>query len=68
MHLHFLIQNMSIEMLGFFKKKSIDTLQKKYERLMKEAYVLSKANPEESKRKQSEAIEVRKQIIAKEAA
>lgn len=35
---------------------------------MKEAYVLSKSNPEESKKKQLEAQEIQKQLVAKRAA
>lgn len=39
-------------------------MQKKYDRLMKEAYDLSKSNPEESLRKQKEAQAVQQRIIA----
>lgn len=39
-------------------------MQKKYDRLMKEAYDLSKSNPEESLKKQKEAQEVQRRIIA----
>ena len=39
-------------------------MQKKYDRLMKEAYDLSKSNPEESLRKQKEAQEIQRKIIA----
>jgi len=38
-------------------------MQKKYDRLMKEAYDLSKSNPEESLKKQKEAQEIQRQII-----
>ena len=47
------------------KKKS---LQDKFDSLMKEAYLLSKANPEASKKKQLEAQEVQKKIISLRAA
>lgn len=39
-------------------------MQKKYDRLMKEAYDLSKSNPEESLRKQKEAQQIQQKIIA----
>ncbi len=39
-------------------------MQKKYDRLMKEAYYLSKSNPEESLKKQKEAQEIQQKIIA----
>ncbi|MEP0985710.1 Lacal_2735 family protein [Ekhidna sp.] len=55
-------------MLNLFKRNSATSLQKKYDKLMKEAYVLSKSNPEESKKKQVEAQELQKLIIALQAA
>lgn len=55
-------------MLHLFKRDKTGTLQKKYDRLMKEAYVLSKVNPEEGMKKQLEAQEIQKQIIALQTA
>ena len=49
-------------MLGLFKT-SRGSLQKKYDKLMKEAYQLSKVNPQESLRKQQEAQQVQLQLI-----
>lgn len=54
-------------MLGFLKSSKIGSLQKKYDKLVKEAYDLSKSNPIESQKKQMEAQEIRKEIIAKAA-
>ncbi len=51
-------------MLKLFKSSKVDSMQKKYDRLMKEAYDLSKSNPEESLRKQKEAQEIQRKIIA----
>ncbi|MEO9869842.1 Lacal_2735 family protein [Ekhidna sp.] len=52
-------------MLRFLRKSKIESLQNKYDKLMKEAYVLSKANPQESLVKQKEAQEIHKQILLK---
>lgn len=49
-------------MLSMFKT-SQGSLQKKYDKLMKEAYQLSKVNPQESLRKQQEAQQVQIQLI-----
>lgn len=50
-------------MLGLFKKKSkTQVLQKKYEKLLKEAYELSTVNRSESDKKYVEAEEVMKEI------
>ncbi len=49
-------------MLSIFKS-SKGSLQKKYDKLMKEAYVLSKVNPQESLIKQKEAQQVQLQLI-----
>ena len=50
-------------MLGIFKKKSAtDVLEKKYRKLLKEAYDLSKVNRTESDRKQAEAQEILEKI------
>ena len=49
-------------MLNLFRS-STGSLQKKYDKLMKEAYVLSKVNPQESLRKQKEAQQVQLQLI-----
>ncbi|MEM0939323.1 MAG: Lacal_2735 family protein [Bacteroidota bacterium] len=51
-------------MLSLFKLYKKNSLQRKYHRLMKEAYDLSKVNPEESLKKQREAREIQLQIIA----
>ena len=50
-------------MLGIFKKKSpTNTLEKKYKKLLKEAYNLSKVSRTESDRKQAEAQEILEKI------
>lgn len=49
-------------MLSMFKT-SRGSLQKKYDKLMKEAYHLSKVDPQESLRKQKEAQQVQLQLI-----
>lgn len=51
-------------MLNMFKSSSRGSLQKKYDKLMKEAYHLSKVNAEESYKKQKEAQQIQLQIIA----
>jgi len=51
-------------MLNIFKSSKVNSLQKKYDKLMKEAYDLSKSNPGESLKKQREAQEVQKRLIA----
>lgn len=51
-------------MLKLFKTSKVSSLQKKYDRLMKEAYDLSRSNPDESLRKQQEAQAVQREIIA----
>ena len=51
-------------MLNLFKSSKISTLQKKYDKLMKEAYALSKTNPEASLEKQKEAQEIQRKLIA----
>ncbi len=51
-------------MIKFFKQSKVDSLRKKYDKLMKEAYDLSKYNPDESLRKQKEAQEVQRKILA----
>ncbi|MEQ9466763.1 MAG: Lacal_2735 family protein [Ekhidna sp.] len=51
-------------MLKLFKTSKVNSLQKKYDRLMKEAYDLSRSNPDESLQKQKEAQEIQRQIIA----
>lgn len=52
-------------MLNFFKKSNVSSLQRKYDKLMHEAYVLSKANPDESMEKQKQALEIQREILAK---
>ncbi len=50
-------------MFGLFKKKSEkEKLQDKYEKLLKEAFILSKSNRKMSDQKNFEAEEVMKQI------
>ncbi|MEQ8906942.1 Lacal_2735 family protein [Ekhidna sp.] len=51
-------------MIKLFKTSKVNSLQKKYDRLMNEAYYLSKSNPEESFKKQQEAQEIQRKIIA----
>lgn len=53
-------------MLGFFKRTNVSKLQKQYDKLMHEAYVLAKANPEESMERQKQAIEIQRQILEKQ--
>ena len=55
-------------MFGLFQKSKVALLQKKYDKLMREAYHLSKANPKASLQKQREAQEIHKQIINRWAA
>ena len=50
-------------MFKLFKPANVRSLQKKYDKLTKEAYDLAKLNPEESVRKQKEAQEVHQKII-----
>lgn len=52
-------------MLKFFKRPSISSLQRQYDKLMHEAYVLAKSNPEASEQKQREAFEIQRQLLAK---
>jgi len=53
------------KMFGLFKKKSEkEKLQKKYERLLKESYELSKTNRKESDKKAYEADLIAKEIDA----
>jgi hypothetical protein len=50
-------------MFGLFKKKTeLEILQKKYERLMKESFILSKSNRSASDKKIAEAEEVVNEI------
>ena len=50
-------------MFGLFKKKSeVEKLQEKYQKLMKEAFDLSKSNRSASDTKYAEADEVQKKI------
>ncbi len=50
-------------MFGFFKKKSaVEKLQSDYEKLMKEAFQLSKSNRSASDKKIAEADEIMKKI------
>ena len=58
------IKHPNTAMLNLFKSSKVSSMQKKYDRLMKEAYELSKSNPEESLKKQKEAQEIQRQIIA----
>lgn len=51
-------------MLNLFKSSKVTSLQKKYDRLMKEAYDLSKSNPQASLEKQREAQQIQQKIIA----
>ncbi|WP_299534538.1 Lacal_2735 family protein [Ulvibacterium sp.] len=52
-------------MFGLFKKKSeVEKLQEKYQKLMKEAFDLSKSNRSASDTKYAEADEVQKKIEA----
>ena len=52
-------------MFGLFKKKTeVEKLQEKYQKLMKEAFEISKINRSESDAKYAEADEVQKQIEA----
>ncbi|MEM8999580.1 MAG: Lacal_2735 family protein [Bacteroidota bacterium] len=50
-------------MFNLFKKKTeLEKLQEKYQKLMKEAYELSKINRTESDHKYAEADQIQKQI------
>lgn len=50
-------------MWNIFRKTKAETLQLKYDKLMKEAYDLSMIDPELSFKKQKEAHEVQKELI-----
>ena len=52
-------------MFSIFKKNNTVSLQRKYDKLMHEAYILSKANPVESLEKQKQALDIQKQILEK---
>lgn len=54
-------------MINLFKSSSLNSLQKKYDKLMKEAYDLSKTDPSSSQEKQAEAHQIHKRILAKAA-
>lgn len=58
------VNNPLLAMLSLFKSSKISSLQKKYDKLMKEAYELSKSNPEASLQKQKEAQEIQRQLIS----
>ena len=52
-------------MFGLFKKKTeLEKLQEKYQKLMKEAFELSKINRSEGDSKYAEADEIQKRIEA----
>ncbi|MFK7953317.1 MAG: Lacal_2735 family protein [Ekhidna sp.] len=55
-------------MFKLFQRNTAKSLQRKYDDLMKEAYILSKTDQEESRKKQEEARKVQTQLIAKRAA
>lgn len=56
-------------MFGLSKKKSpLDALEKKYKKLLKEAYNLSKVSRVESDKKQAEAQDILEQIESLQAA
>ncbi len=57
------IKRNKIAMFGLFKKKTeVEKLQKQYQKLMKEAFDLSKSNRSASDEKYAEADKVQKQI------
>ena len=51
-------------MFKIFKSSNPISLQKKYDKLMKEAYELSKLDPAESQKRHQEALEIQKKLIA----
>jgi len=51
-------------MFKIFKSSNPISLQKKYDKLMKEAYDLSKSNPTESQKRQQEALKIQKKLVA----
>ena len=53
-------------MFKIFKKTSTSSLQRKYDKLMHEAYVLAKSNPAESMEKQKQALEIQRRIVSNE--
>gem|GEM_PF-111611 len=58
-------KQIKIAMFGLFKKKSeLEKLQEKYQKLMKEAFDLSKTNRKASDDKYAEADEIQKKIAA----
>ena len=52
-------------MIKLFKRTNVESLRRKYDKLMHEAYVLSKANPEESMKRQMQALEVQRDILSR---
>ncbi len=58
-------ENNNQTMIKFFRKSKVEFLQRKYDKLMHEAYILSKANPEESMKKQMQAMKVQRDILSK---
>ena len=52
-------------MIKLFRKPNVESLQRKYDKLMHEAYILSRANPEESMKRQMQALEVQRDILAR---
>ncbi len=51
-------------MIKLFKQSKINSLQKKYDKLMKESYDLARSNPDQSQEKQLEAQAVKREIIS----
>ncbi|WP_420576480.1 Lacal_2735 family protein [Ekhidna sp.] len=51
-------------MIKLFRKTNVESLQRKYDKLMHEAYVLSKTNTEESMKRQKQALEVQQDILS----
>ncbi|MEO1255515.1 MAG: Lacal_2735 family protein [Bacteroidota bacterium] len=50
-------------MIKFFRQNKVETLKRKYDKIMKEAYDLSKSNPDASLIKQKEAQEIQRKIV-----
>lgn len=51
-------------MIKFFKQSKINSLQKKYDKLMKESYDLARSNPDQSQQKSLEAQAIQREIIS----
>lgn len=52
-------------MFKFLKRSRVSSLQNQYEKLMHEAYTLSKVDPETSFEKQKKALAIQREILSR---